>query len=432
MKAQQPIKVLGFDSWTKGAHHFDRLIPALQARNMSLKLVHLGTWGNDPRKSLVERVGQLDVADIASYPSYSLRRMLEIERPDVVVLLSTTTFAHRALVRHCRAMGIPTLNLYHGMSTTWFDPAVGGGFEPNALGHLRIVTSKLYKTLRFTLPCYAGALLRTRAGSADWKRFFSDLTNLAVGKQPIEAAEDARTTRCAVYTASEVDHATVTFRFPADEIAIVGNPDLARFGLATEHLGSRLRHGALPTGAVMYIDTALQPNGLVYPNLAAFVDHLKLTARSLAACGLRLKLKLHPANDIESIRRLLAPDGVELATNENFVDQLLKCDAAIVETTTLAMIPALMGMPMFFANYGALQRLQFGSALTSYPRGRFLTDVREFSTLLQEVQRDREVAGRSERWIAESSGPLPAERMPDRVAALLEELARPYSHAGAR
>lgn len=427
-RATAKVKVLGFDSWTKGAHHFERLVPALRRHGMALKVVHLGAWGNDPGRSPTEQHGQLELADIASYPSSSLRAVVEREKPDVVVLLSTTTFAHRALIRHCRSMGIPTLNLYHGMSTTWFDPSTRSGFQPNMLGHFKIVISKFYKTLRFTLPCYLRALVATGASLADWGRFVIDVANLAIGRQPTRAADDARTTLCAVYTQPDVEHAMRSFGFRREEVFVVGNPDLTRFRLALEHIGSRLREPAQPRQFIMYIDTAMQPNGLVYPNVKAFVEHLKQTVAGVAAAGLRLMLKLHPANDMDRVRALLADQGVEFVDNDNFVEKLLSCEAAIVETTTLAMIPALIGMPILLARFGALRDLKFGSALTSYPRARFLRQVRDLPLLLGEVHAGAD-HDTTERWIAASAGPLPAESMPERVAALLDRLACDGEHS---
>ena len=83
------MKALGFDSWTRGSHHFSRLVDALAKRDIELSLLHLGSWGNDKNQEPDCRIGKLRVRDISSYDGLSLSRILDEERPDVVIFLST-------------------------------------------------------------------------------------------------------------------------------------------------------------------------------------------------------------------------------------------------------------------------------------------------------------------------------------------------------
>jgi hypothetical protein len=418
-----PVKVLGFDNWTRGSHHYVRLLAAFAARNMTLQLVHIGSWGNDVGRSKSELIDALPVRDITSYRDGSLEEVLDSEKPDVVVFLSTTTFAHRAFIRYCRVRGIPTLNLYHGMSTTWFDPVEKAGFRASPLGHARFVLGRLGKTIRDTLPCYGRALACTGASAADWGRFLKDIAMMLVGKHILVASDDARTDLYAVYTDSEVAHALYTYGGPKEAIHVVGNPDLVRFGVLREHLGSGVGRDVAPPGDVMYIDTALQANAMMFASVSAFANHLRDVADAVSRSGFRLLLKLHPANDIAGIKQRLQGANVEFVDMGDFIGKLSVCKAAIVETTTLAIMPALLGLPVLFANFGALGALKFGSALTSYPRGRFLRVLGDFDALLHEIDGATD-ANTTLRWIERSSGPLPAEDMPARVAELVQRLVR--------
>ena len=95
------FKILGFDSWTGGWFNFARLLPAFAERGMSFSIVHIGSWGSDPGRPSREVVGGLEFRDVTFYPGKSFDQILEEERPDAVVLLSTQTFAHRAFLRYC-------------------------------------------------------------------------------------------------------------------------------------------------------------------------------------------------------------------------------------------------------------------------------------------------------------------------------------------
>src|SRR5207237_6976983 len=101
-----------------------------------------------------------------------------------------------------------------------------------------------------------------------------------------------------------------------------------------------------------YIETGFSSVGVFFSGTQEFVDHLIETSNSLAAAGYKLKLKLKP-NQVNSkaIEQCLANTPIELVTNSAFLQELAGCAACIVETSSLAMFPTLMGMPLLLAKY---------------------------------------------------------------------------------
>ncbi len=427
-------RIVGFDSWTRGAHHFERLIPALARRGAVLKLVHLGSWGNDPGRPQQERIGELEVRDISAYGDASLEGMLEAESPDVLILLSIETFAHRAMLRYCRQRAIPTLLLYHGLVNVQVTSDRRGSYGPRMLAHAMFVASKLGKVMRRTLPCYVMALLRTHASGGDWKRFICDAVRMALGQSAYrptaDPASDATATMCAVYTEADVGHAIHSYAFRPEDVRVVGNPDLGRFGMNEQLLGSRLACEPPAPLRLMYIDTGLVNNGLIFRNYDQFIAHLTLTAKALAAHGARMSLKLHPSHDEELLRRRLAGVGVEIVANRDLMSGLQTSHACIVEPTTLAMIPGLLGMPMFYAAYGELSVLRYGPVLMSYPRGRLLSDIGELRLRLNEMRSVCDAAA-TRTWIRRNAGPLPIEDMAERVATSVQMLGAAHGRVAA-
>jgi hypothetical protein len=418
-------RILGFDSWTRGAHHFERLVPALARRGATLRLAHLGSWGNDPGRPREERIGELPVRDIAFYGGASLQSMLDTEAPDVVVLLSIETFAHRALLRYCRQRSIPTLLLYHGLVNVQVTNDRRGSYGLQRLAHARFVYSKLYKVLSRTLPCYLAALARTGAGWGDWRRFLADALRMGLGRpahrMAADPGSDMTTTMCAVYTEADVEHAVRSYAFAPPSVRVVGNPDLSRFGMTEQMLGSRLTTEPASGLLVMYMDTGLVNNGLVFQNYEQFLAHLRRTAAAIAAQGGRMLLKVHPSHDEAVLRRRLGPAGVEIVSNHEFMERLCAAHACIAEPTTLAILPGLLGLPMFYAAYDGLTVLRYGPVLTSYPRGCLLADIRELGARLSEL-RARCDPGATRAWIERNAGPLPFGAMSERVAAAVGAL----------
>jgi hypothetical protein len=421
LKEPHSMKIVGFDSWTQGSFHFAQLAATFEARGMPLTLVHLGSWGNDPGRPGREKIGDLAVRDIATYPNGSIDGMLDAERPDAVIFLSTLTFAHRACIRYCRRRGIPTLLLYHGLEAAHGDVE----YRVNRLAHVRFILSKMGKMLRRTLPCYVGSLMKTRASVLDYFRFVTDLLRMTTGKDVWIAPDDSRTTRCCVYAKVDISHATRKFQFKEEDVVAVGNPDLWRFGLTQEMVGMRARSPAPDQRTIMYIETGFASvGGYLFSSVKEYVDHLLMTAEGLAAQGMKMlfKYKPHPPAHVEKLMGLLRGSNIELVGGADFLEKLRNCSACIAETTTVALIPALLGIPLLLANFGALKGLHFGPALTTYPRAHVLQSLSDVTAILRKDAETFDPRALVD-WAEHNSGPLPAEDRPVRIAEVVQDLA---------
>jgi len=417
---EAPRKILGFDSWTGGWFNYARLVPALAERGMTLLIVHIGSWGSDPGRPAHETIGGLEFRDVTFYGSKSFDEILEIERPEAVLFLSTQTYAHRAFLRYCKQRGIPTLHLYHGIASVQVTDDSVGSHKIGLLAYAKYALPKVGKLFRRTFPCYIRALAATGAKPREWARFAADVLRQSYAGQALRAADDAGTTKGAVYTNADVGHAMRVYGFSERDVVAVGNPDLLRFGFGTDDVGAQNRR-TLDLDNVMYIDTALSIVGLLFKSNASFVEHLKSTARALQGLGKRLMFKPHPAHDLEYLSRSLEGSGVVLVSNEQFVPSLKTCCACITETTSLALIPALMGAPLLFAQYGELRTQRFGLALTSYPRGYLLENLDALGEILV-ADADRFDRNTVADWIEFNAGPMPLDDMPRRVAAIVESM----------
>jgi len=414
------MKVLGFDSWTRGSHHFGRLVDALEKRDIELSVLHLGSWGNDKNQNPDYCIGKLRVRDISWYGGLSLSRILDEERPDVVIFLSTETFAHRAFNRLCARKNIPTLNLYHGVMSV-FGGDDGKDDVTVALRQaLKIVLEKASKTIFRTLPTYSSTLVLTRARSSEWMRFVGDIARLVAGTFKFEASLDAKTTACCVYIDGDVRHAMQKYGFAREAVHVVGNPDLAVFGLTESMLGIRARPSGALSGEVMYIETGFHvatPGGE-----KDYIAHLRYTCKRLASQGRTMLFKSKPSVFTSTLAASLEELGVEVIGNDSFVERLQQCSAAIVEFSSLALFPAFVGLPVFLVDYGYCAGTQFGTTLKTYPRSILLNDLDRFNDLLQ-AERASCQPEQVDAWIRQNVGPLPARDMPERVAEVVAALA---------
>ncbi len=423
MGARVPVRtVLGFDSWVGGAHNYERLVLALRERGFNLILLHIGSWGGDRGRPAREFHGDLEMRDISFYKSHDFAEVLRVESPAAVVFLSNDVFAHRAFNRYSLQAGIPTLRLYHGLVRV---QAVDEGkpHKVNVLNQARFAIMRLPKALIKVWPCYIKALLRTGGRKSEWTRFVSDIFNLACGRYIVKGAADSRTTKAAVYAASDVTHAIDKYGHSRSEVHVVGNPDIARFGVQAAQIGSAATPGRACGNEIVYVDTGLIYAGMVFGGPDDYLDHLTATRASLERQGRSMAIKLHPQHFRCDFAERVERAGIEVLTNDNFAQRLQTCAAAIVEPSTAALMPSLIGTALLLARFGKLSGQLYGDVLASYPRARYLDAADELNEmLLREKASYDECAVRQ--WIEENAGPLPAEHMPARVAALIDDMAQ--------
>lgn len=411
--------IIGFDSWIGGAHNFERLVPAFREMGFNLQLLHIGSWGGDIGRPNEEMIGELKVRDVSFYKNRSLLEILDVLKPSAVVFLSNDVFAHRAFNRYCKLRSIPTLHLYHGLVVIQ-STENKNMYKTSFADRIFYVTSRIPKALSKIWPLYAHALRITKASSKDWGRFFSDIINLTIGKYIPFAASDSRATACAIYTNADFTHAVTKYGYAKNEVHVVGNPDLSRFNLTGEMLGCAAVDQRQTNEEIVYIDTGLIYAGMVFANADDYLLHLATLAKTLAPQGLSIAIKLHPDHHRTNFPARLVVHGIRVVNNEDFVSSLFNCRAAMVEPSTAAMIPALLGLPILMVAFGKLEEQKYGKVLMDYPRGVLLADAK--LTLKNIKKIENSISSDLKEWINVNSGPLPAGDMPQRVSNIIAKL----------
>jgi len=412
-------KIIAFDSWTGGFRHYKRLAAAFYECDLELMLIHIGSWGVDKDQPKEEWREGMHIRDISYYGNASFSEIIDLEQPSAVLFLSTDTFAHRAFNRLAHSKEIPTIHLYHGlMSALAVD--IAKPYDRNVISYFWFVASRIVKMFTKVWPSYMKALLATHASWAEWRRFFTDNVDLLLGRDRLDSALDARTDRCCIYTDGDREHAVNRYGFRDHEVIAVGNPDIVQFGLDGDYIGAFLERTE-ECGDVMYIDTALVLRGASFSSQDEFIDHLVETKAAVNKVGMNLLVKLHPDHFKTDTPEILRQHGVDICENNQFISRLQSSYAAIVEPSSAAVIPALMGLPLLLAKYGKLKNQNFGKVLREYPLGCYLNNLSAIQNSLTTTVTAHDKDAVSE-WITKNSGPLPSELMPMRVANCVTEL----------
>lgn len=415
--------IIGFDSWTKGAHHYERLVQSFQNEGYRLILVHIGSWGHDIDRPTSEKIGSLEVKDISHYSNTTLQGVLLKEKPVAVLFLSTRAFVHQAFNRYAQKLGIPTFHLYHGLVNV--QPVGEDDFQlpyqTSIVQQFRALRTRLGKNIRKIIPTYLRSLIDTQASFSDWCWFIREL-HFKIAK-PLSgiAPPDCQTYGGFVYTPADVMNMVNTYRVDKNRVFVVGNPDIIHFGLDAESLGLAADDMRLCSNDVVYIDTGLVEAGLVFADDNEFIEHILKTRHVLATQGFNLVVKLHPSHFRSSVAKKLISEDIEIISNDHFVSRLKLAVCVLTEPSSAAMLPALMGLPLFLVMFGKLANQRYGQVLTSYPRSRIIKDLNAFNAYVSQEHSELNKIQMAE-WISLNSGPMPAQLMPNRVTTQLINL----------
>ena len=382
--------------------------------------MHYGSWGHDVGRPKEEVLDGLTARDISYYGNSSLREILDIESPSALLFLSMPII-QMAFNRYAIAKDIPTCHLYHGFVSVQATADGQLSSKPNLIRQLNFVIRRAYKNIVLIIPVYIRALIETRASLDLWFDFAREIIVKVKGRRRAgKVLKGAVTTIGCVYANADVLHMRKNYGIKQEHIYVVGNPDLIYFGVTKEDIGSAWNDFNL-NNLVTYVDTCYLDAGAHFASEDDFVAHILSTSMNISSMGLELCVKLHPAHYKTSVPRKIRSNGIKLISNDAFVQTLRKSKFAIVEPSTAALIPGLLGLPIFLAQYGNLRDKQYGEVLMSYPRSQLLVSFSLISELLKTMS-DASNRNAFEKWVAQNIGPIPARDMPKRVADILASL----------
>jgi hypothetical protein len=364
--------VVVFDSWTKGSIHLGGLSSSLRELGFDLLLIHIGSWGHDKRILNEEIINGVLSRDIRYYKRMDFIEILKHENPAAVLFLSTRAFAHMAFNKAAAHLKIPTFHLYHGIVTV---QAVGHNqitYRINWQQRIRKSLNVVFKNLFLLIPCYLKILNKTSSRLSEYLGFSYEITQKIFGVTHLKRyVQDTSTNYGIVYINADIHDITSNYRIPTENVLVCGNPDLLRFGFTYNDL---VNAGENNFDEVMYIDTGLVKAGLIFNSNEEYLSHLLLVKRVTDELNLNFRFRPHPSHD-RYFLEMLSNQNILISTDKSFKSDLKNSRVAIVETTSLALIPPLLGIPILLAKFGRFRGQQFGSLLEDCPFSFDLTEI---------------------------------------------------------
>jgi hypothetical protein len=380
-------KVICFDGWTEGCIHFERHVEAFRNAGFEMILVHYGSWGHDKGRPKEESIGKLLVRDI-SYYSNSLLKILNDERPDIVLFLSTRNFINMAFNRYAKFLGVPTCLIYHGLISVQ-DTTLGDSnpYKFSKLRYLTLIRERMGKNLTVLIPKYLYSMAYTKASLSVWVEALSLIRERVTGRWTQNHYADSSTDFGCIWAQIDTEHMADLYRIPKSRIFIIGNPDLLKFNVKSSDVLSCYTNISLGYRQVVYIETAFNDTGVVYSDDLEFIHAMVVLKEELATYSFDFKLKLHPANNSKKeLLDGLMKNDVEVVSDNDFIKQLKMSAGAIVEPSSAVIVPCILGLPIYFNNIGSMRSIPFGDMLHSYPNSTTLNTMSDLALICTNIE----------------------------------------------
>lgn len=415
------LRILVFDSWSKGRHHVDRFVKPLFELGHVVTLVHIGSWGHDVDSgSFDERF--YSVRDISSFGSSGgFSEVLSSERPDLVIFLSTRSLAHQAFNLTCRVKDIPTWHFYHGIVSIRDFSVDGRDFVP-IYQRINIFCNAFWRNVRYVIPNFLKASWHYGELNTGILILAMEVVNKFLNlSQNSVAPEFCRTNYGCVYIEKDKDHMEWCYGVERKNIYVVGCPDFI------EYEESSVQSLAIPevmdaTGDVFYIETGIAASKKYFSNVDSYIDFLVRLNTNLAQQNYRLRVKCHPSSEMIGLREMLVSAGVSVLSSESFYRELDSASFILGERSSLLLTCALASKPIGLMNAEELSFMKYGKLICDYPLSYSVSRIDAFSEILPPIDfYGRESIIAANAWVSDNCGPFPSKDYAVRILAALQD-----------
>jgi hypothetical protein len=414
MKIDIKKKIIIFDSWTLGSIHIFRFAPLLVNSGIELCYCHVGSWGDDIGRKKEETINNLKFRDI-SYYGNNLKKILDHEKPDMVLFLSLDPMIHRAFNLYVKKYKILSAILYPGL---WSVQSYSSLFisPKNFFSHFISLLRGFYRSLTYSIPTYIKSLKVNKSSISDWYDFFFEFLFKFFGFIKHVAPKSASIDYAFVFNDFDLDHAVKKFNLPKKNVFVIGVPDFIKFNLKSSQINSYSSKKINKNdNHIVYIGSGPRSTLMKFKSPLDYANYIIFTAKYLKEnLNFKLACKLHysRAKEYEILKK---EKNIILINDNNFVKYLLKSRGALVEPSSAVLIPVALGVPVFFACFGKLKGIKFGPALLAYPNKKIinqLSDINHKTILKKKNKVNRKI-------ISNIIGPQPSNLLPKRIVSHL-------------
>lgn len=289
-------KVLFIDPIDKGYRNFLRLNNKFKESGYETLLVHATSF-HHPIKDKEYLIDGLLLRDISYYKTKLFRKVIEREKPSIILIVNLSFVLDRAIVNVAKRKNIKIVYLAHGSLTnpTEFDNA-RDNLDKEIKGNVKRI---------FSRKNFFGLLNYIDSKKMGEKSISFIKLMVGIVKHPAQYLTLAKYDKeldvdlLLVYENKDKILLTEKMNFPANKIQVVGNPEINGFInlpiLEKKKFASSI--GIQSGNYVVYLDDGLVANKIW--TRGEWYEHLTSIARILEKKQMKLVVKLHPRVNLD-------------------------------------------------------------------------------------------------------------------------------------
>lgn len=348
-------KILYVDIWDKGYRNFTRIDDTFKKNGYTSLLVHTGSFFNND-VTAEEYKEDLLVRDICFYKTILIKKVLEVEKPDVVIILNLSFVFDRSVVNICKWNNIKLVYLSHGK-------LISSGFVEEEAEKLdntikkslsRIVSKKNLFVLLNYLSSLNGGKIFLNPIKLFWGILKEPSNYLTFAKYDEELDADL----VLVYTEDDRDLLVNKFGFQDKKIKIIGNPEITKFLsaptlLKLEFLKTLGFHQDI--NYLVYLDDGFANDKSI--SVDEWYSSLSEIVRITDSLGLMLIMKLHPRTNREEHLAFFESKNIISVIDCDFKNLLVHSDFVVSHLSTTITYALIFNKNVFIPYWGKFAEL---------------------------------------------------------------------------
>lgn len=405
-------KILAVDLYGSSAHIIRSLVPIFQKNNLNLKLIY---ENNSFLKEEKISYG-LSLKNINSYPSRNFLKILNAEKPDLVIVQNMHLLQMRALNRCCKFLEIPIILLEHGVTSVAgltnskrFD--AGKALKKR---YVRILKGELiFKYLSYIKYCFT-----TKASLKSWIFLFIESISKLIGKDFF--TEDWNYSAYCVYLESDKRKLILQLKNKIDKnkIYVVGNYDLNLFKMDLKSFNCYDLN--IKSKTILYIDSDCVERTF-YNKKILYLKYLARVNYIINKNGYKMCIKLHPNSINKKVDIELAKLNIKSISNNEFIPKLEKSKFVIGEPSSINAIACLTGIPILTPILKPFNKKRYGLVMEEYPNRINFSDFDELANIIK-FKKLKSKKLEVSNWINKYAGPLPPSHFSKRVYYVIKNV----------
>lgn len=344
----QPIKVLYVDHWTRGLHNFLLYDPLLKECGCITKLFHIGLYRYEDKLPREVKDG-IECVNISYYKTQNLGKILDKEKPDVIIALNHFELFERSLFKAAHNRKIPCVYVMHGIRGE--DIECYKQFYGANTGFSRRFKKipKYFKLMQMYLYANIEAdrrfFLKRDLYQMVWKYLSDPIREIF---QPIVESE-MQPDICLLFSNNDFELYHQVYGFEPNKLQVVGNTKLDNlFSRVSEFKNSTYRKKVYESIGLKVKDrfileiedcmTKMNPKSFTHEQEAEWFRYME---RVVEDAGYRFVVKLHPGTDYERFKTIFSKSSQTVVVQNTDLDALIFYSHAVIGTISTALINAL-------------------------------------------------------------------------------------------